>query len=65
VIDAEDLVLEEDSIYLAIQLAADSRSWPNGFSITTATLPWPAAHSLRAQILDNPGKKLRRGGQIE
>ena len=65
VVDAEDLVLVEDGVHLLVELARRVESWPNGFSMTTATRPAPAAPSLRAQVLDDPGKVLRRRGQIE
>ena len=45
---------------------AESRSWPKGFSMTTATRPvLRLRHLLRAEILDDAGKEFRGRGEVE
>ena len=66
VIDAEDLALVEDGVDLVVEFARRIQivaEWLLDHHANVALLR--LRHPLRAKILDDAGKELRRGGEIE
>ena len=66
VVDAEDLALVEDRVHLVVQLARRIQIVAEGlFNHHRRHALFRLRHALRAEVLDDAGKELRRGGQIE
>ena len=66
VIDAEDLALVEDGVDLMVELAGGVEVVAEGLLDDDGDAAFfGLRHALRAEILDDAGKELGRGGEIE
>ncbi len=66
VVDAEDLALVEDGVDLVVELARRVEVVAEGlFDDHRRHATFRLRHALRAEVLDDAGKELRRRGQIE
>ena len=65
VVDAEDLILMKDGVYLAVQFARRVQVVAERLLDHHRDLPLlKLGHALCAQVFDNPRKELRRRGQV-
>ena len=66
VVDAEDLALLEDGVDLAVELARGIEIVAEGLLDDHGRAAFfRLRHALRAQVFDDAGKELGRGGEIE